>query len=63
MAAHPVTGPIDVVEEGVTGALDADLAAAARRALRADPAACRERAVRCDWASCTRQFEANLVPA
>lgn len=31
VAAFPVTGPIDVIEDGVTGALDADLARAARR--------------------------------
>src|ERR1700693_6014894 len=36
VAAYPVTGPIDVVEDGVTGALDFDLAAAARRALGVD---------------------------
>jgi hypothetical protein len=33
VAAFPVTGPIDVVQDGVTGALDTDLARAARRAL------------------------------
>ena len=27
VAAYPVTGPIDVIEDGVTGALDVDLAA------------------------------------
>ena len=37
VAAYPVTGPIDVIEDGVTGALDKDLAAAAVRALRIDP--------------------------
>lgn len=61
VAAYPVTGPVDVVEDGVTGALDRDLAAAARRALQASPAACRERARRHDWASCTAEFEANLA--
>src|ERR1700675_3104479 len=39
VAAYPVTGPIDVVEDGVTGALDVDLAAAARRALTLNPQA------------------------
>lgn len=63
VAAFPVTGPADVIEEGVTGALDWDLAAAARRALRLSPAACRERAERSSWASCTREFETNLVPS
>jgi glycosyltransferase involved in cell wall biosynthesis len=61
VAAYPVTGPVDVIEDGCTGALDRDLAAAARRALSASPAACRERARRYDWASCTAEFEANLA--
>jgi glycosyltransferase involved in cell wall biosynthesis len=60
VAAYPVTGPIDVVEDGVTGALDADLAAAARRALNVDPKACRERALRSGWDVCSREFESNL---
>ena len=61
VAAYPVTGPIDVVEDGVTGALDKDLAAAAVRALRVDPRACREAALRSSWDACTREFESNLV--
>jgi len=61
VAAYPVTGPIDVIEDGKTGALDRDLAVAARRALRASPAACRERARTYDWASCTAEFESNLA--
>jgi glycosyltransferase involved in cell wall biosynthesis len=61
VAAFPVTGPIDVIEDGVTGALDVDLARAARRALEIDPRACRERALRSGWDACARQFEGNLV--
>jgi len=61
VAALPVTGPIDVVEDGLTGALDEDLHAAALRALRIDPAACRSRALRSSWESSTREFESNLV--
>jgi glycosyltransferase involved in cell wall biosynthesis len=61
VAAYPVTGPIDVVEDGVTGALDEDLARAARRALTLDPVACRERALRSSWERCTREFEGNLT--
>ena len=34
VAAYPVTGPIDVVKDGLTGALDEDLARAARRVSR-----------------------------
>jgi glycosyltransferase involved in cell wall biosynthesis len=63
VAAFPVTGPVDVVDDGVTGALDWDLAAAARRALQADPQVCRQRAERADWATCTREFEQHLVPS
>jgi glycosyltransferase involved in cell wall biosynthesis len=61
VAAFPVTGPIDVVQDGVTGALDTDLARAAQRALRIDPRACRERALRSSWDACTHEFESNLV--
>src|SRR5215469_2742449 len=61
VAAFPVTGPIDVVEDGVTGALDQDLAKAAERALKVDPRACRTRALQSSWTACTREFEAHLV--
>jgi glycosyltransferase involved in cell wall biosynthesis len=60
-AAYPVTGPIDVVEDGVTGALDENLARAARRALTLDPGACRARALRASWECCTREFAGNLT--
>jgi 1,2-diacylglycerol 3-alpha-glucosyltransferase/glucuronosyltransferase len=60
VAAYPVTGPIDVVEDGVTGALDLDLATAARRALKIDPLACRERVLKSGWDVCSREFENNL---
>jgi len=62
VAAYPVAGPIDVVEDGVTGALDADLASAALRALAIDPQQCRDRALRSGWEMCSREFESNLVP-
>ncbi len=61
VAAYPVTGPIDVVEDGVTGALDENLAHASVRALSIDPRACRARAKVSGWDTCTRQFESNLV--
>jgi glycosyltransferase involved in cell wall biosynthesis len=61
VAAFPVTGPIDVIEDGVTGALDQDLARAAQRALLIDPRACRARAERSSWTMCTREFETHLV--
>jgi glycosyltransferase involved in cell wall biosynthesis len=61
VAAYPVTGPIDVIQDGVTGALDVDLSKAAGRALGLDPKVCREYAERSGWDVSTRQFEGNLV--
>ena len=61
VAAFPVTGPIDVVEDGVTGALDSNLGKAAERAIQLDPQACRNRAQQSSWRDCTREFESNLV--
>lgn len=63
VAAYPVTGPIDVIQDGVTGALDQDLGRAALRALSLDPAACRAHALKVGWDVSSRQFEANLVRA
>ena len=62
VAAYPVTGPIDVVDDGITGALDEDLASAALRALGLNPVSCRERALRAGWDVCSREFERNLTP-
>jgi glycosyltransferase involved in cell wall biosynthesis len=61
VAAYPVTGPIDVIDDGVSGALDEDLARAARRALTLDPVRCREQALRFGWDASAREFEGNLV--
>jgi glycosyltransferase involved in cell wall biosynthesis len=63
VAAYPVTGPIDVIEDGVTGALDVDLAAAALRALKVDGQGCRAHALKSGWDTSTRQFESNLADA
>lgn len=61
VAAYPVTGPIDVVQQGVTGILDDDLAAAASAALQLDPHHCRDYALRHTWAAATQQFLGNLA--
>jgi glycosyltransferase involved in cell wall biosynthesis len=61
VAAYPVAGPIDVVQDGITGALDDNLAFAALRALQSDPGNCRAFALQNGWDVSARQFEANLV--
>jgi glycosyltransferase involved in cell wall biosynthesis len=60
VAAYPVTGPIDVIENGTTGVLDEDLRAAAIAALKLDPAKCRAIALKHTWEAATRQFVTNL---
>jgi glycosyltransferase involved in cell wall biosynthesis len=63
VAAYPVTGPIDVVRNGITGVLDEDLRAAALAALDLDPDACRAQALQNSWEAATRQFLGSLAVA
>jgi glycosyltransferase involved in cell wall biosynthesis len=62
VAAYPVTGPIDVIENGATGVLNEDLRAAALAALQLDPAHCRAFALAHTWEAATKQFVGNLQP-
>jgi glycosyltransferase involved in cell wall biosynthesis len=62
VAAYPVTGPIDVVVDGVTGALDENLESAAKRALTMRADDCRRHALRYTWQAATRQFVEHLAP-
>jgi glycosyltransferase involved in cell wall biosynthesis len=63
VAAYPVTGPADVVREGISGCLHPDLATAVRGALRLSRAACRAQAEAHTWARATQQFLDALAPA
>ncbi len=60
VAAYPVTGPIDVVQDGVTGVLDENLAKAVPAALRLNPADARAYAEQHSWMAATRQFFSHL---
>ncbi|WP_435100541.1 glycosyltransferase family 4 protein [Arhodomonas sp. AD133] len=62
VAAYPVTGPRDVVEEGVTGALDEDLGAAVARALQLPPEAAIAYAGARTWDACAEALRAALAP-
>jgi glycosyltransferase involved in cell wall biosynthesis len=61
VAAYPVTGPVDVVVDGVTGVLDEDLRSAALRCLSLDPDSCRAHALQYSWEACTQQFRSALA--
>ena len=62
VAAYPVTGPRDIVREGVNGSLDENLRCAALRALKVSRVSCLEFASHYSWDVCTREFLNNLVP-
>lgn len=61
VAAYPVTGPIDVVDDGVSGCLDEDLAAAVDRALGLQREDCRAAALERTWDKATAQFMSHLA--
>jgi glycosyltransferase involved in cell wall biosynthesis len=64
VAAFPVTGPKDVLADadGVVGAVDEDLRAAALAALKGDRTACRIHAEKYSWRACAEMFVSHLVP-
>ncbi len=61
VAAYPVTGPKELVVEGVNGCLNEDLKEAALNALNISPDSCRQFALNYSWDCCSRQFMDNLV--
>lgn len=62
IAAYPVTGPIDIVNQPEIGILDDDLHAAVKKALAVcQPLACAEEGQTYTWERCGRQFLDNLV--
>jgi glycosyltransferase involved in cell wall biosynthesis len=62
VAAYPVTGPIDVVTPGVTGALDQDLRRACLQALELSRSEVRTAAVKRSWTEIARDLLSMLVP-
>ena len=61
VAAYPVTGPKDVVRQGITGWLDEDLNVAVRKALRVSREDCRAYAVANGWPRIARTLADNLA--
>lgn len=62
VAAFPVTGPIDVVQDGKTGVLDHDLRQAILGALKLDPSDCIAYARQHSWRNWTERFASLLAP-
>jgi len=61
VAAYPVTGPVDILNDRV-GAMDEDLDAAIAAALTRDRAACAAYGQGFTWEASARQFLSALVP-
>lgn len=61
VAAFPVTGPVDVVEPGITGVLDENLHAACHAALALDRARVRAAVAERGWRDCARILAESLV--
>jgi glycosyltransferase involved in cell wall biosynthesis len=61
VAAVPAPGPLDLIEDGVNGALGHDLAAACPRAIACPPGGPQATAFRYTWAASHAQFMAHLV--
>jgi len=62
VAAFPVTGPVDVLQEGVTGCMREDLSDAINEALNLSRAVCREEALKRSWPRVVQQFLQALMP-
>ena len=62
VAAYPVTGPKDVVEQGRNGALHQDLGTAIHQALRVPRASCRAVALENGWDVIAERFVAAQAP-
>ena len=56
VAAYPVTGPINVVKNGVNGWLDDDLHVAVEQALKVPSHSCRSSVMELSWSRCSSQF-------
>jgi glycosyltransferase involved in cell wall biosynthesis len=62
VAAYPVTGPIDVVQQNKTGVLDADLHRACLAALNLGSQGCIDYARSCSWEKCAQTVVDAVEP-
>jgi glycosyltransferase involved in cell wall biosynthesis len=62
VAAYPVTGPIDVLQDGAGGVMHEDLRTACMGALELNRERVREYALQFSWSAATEQFARHLIP-
>jgi glycosyltransferase involved in cell wall biosynthesis len=62
VAAVPAPGPLDLIEDGINGALGEDLAGACMRAYGCSRVAARRTALKYDWKDSHEIFKSHLVP-
>jgi len=61
VAAYPVQGPKDLINDPTIGVLDSNLGHAALACLKLDPEDCRRFGLKFSWESCAQQFVDNLT--
>lgn len=61
VAAYPVTGPIDVIDQGATGFMDDSLVVAIDQCLKLDCAVVNDKSKKWTWENCWLIFKNNLV--
>lgn len=61
VAAYPVTGPVDIINEGKNGALDEDLETAVKRALKVSRSSTYQSSLDWTWERCYSQFKQALL--
>jgi glycosyltransferase involved in cell wall biosynthesis len=61
VAAYPVQGPLDIVEQGINGYLNQDLAIAIGLCLSLDRSAVKESSNKWTWEECWNIFHTNLI--
>lgn len=62
VAAYPVPGPIDILQEGITGSMNCDLRLAVEVCLSIDRHTVEQHSREWTWEECWRIFRDNLVP-
>ena len=61
IAAYPVTGPIDIIKNGVNGWLDKNIGIAIQKCLDIDRKKVYNESIQFSWAECYQQFKNALV--